>query len=88
VAVGDYVNNPSNANEWLDFVAGYNILMATSLPVVWPPGNHDYGYSQGYTTFDAQFGNVYHWTACYPDCSHPRNQYIKVDVSAKAGPPS
>jgi hypothetical protein len=85
VGVGDYVNNPTNANEWLDFVAGYNIIMATGLPVVWPPGNHDYAYGQGYTSFDAHFGNAYRWTSCYPDCAHPRNQYVKVDVPAKAG---
>ena len=44
LAVGDYVNNPSVADQWLDFVAGFNIIMATGLPVVWPPGNHDYAY--------------------------------------------
>jgi hypothetical protein len=85
VAVGDYVNNPTVAKEWLDFVAGYNIIMAVGLPVVWPPGNHDNGYSQGYATFDAQFGNAYRWTSCFPDCLHPHNQYVKVDVPAKAG---
>jgi hypothetical protein len=85
VAVGDYVNNPTVADEWLDFVAGYNIIMATGLPVVWPPGNHDNGYSQGYTTFDAHLGNAYPWTSCYPDCSHPHNQYVKVDVPVRAG---
>jgi len=85
VAVGDYVNTPVYPNEWLDFVAGYNIVMAMGLPAVWPPGNHDNGWSQGYATFDAQFGNAYHWTSCYPDCSHPHNQYVKVDVPTKAG---
>jgi hypothetical protein len=50
VAVGDYVNNPTVASEWQAFAAGFHIIMALGLPVVWPPGNHDNGYSQGYTT--------------------------------------
>jgi len=85
VAVGDYVNNPTVASEWQDFVAGYNIIMSMGLPVVWPPGNHDNGYSQGFTTFDGQFGGAYAWDSCYPDCGHPHNQYAKVDVPTKAG---
>jgi hypothetical protein len=85
VAVGDYVNNPTVPAEWQDFVAGYNIVMSMDLPVVWPPGNHDIGYSQGYTSFDTQFGGAYSWASCYPDCAHPHNQFAKVDVPTRSG---
>jgi hypothetical protein len=85
VAVGDYVNNPSVASEWQAFAAGFHIIMALGLPVVWPPGNHDNGYSQGYTSFDAQFGGAWSWDSCYPDCGHPHNQYAKVDVPTRSG---
>jgi hypothetical protein len=85
VAVGDYVNNPTVASEWQDFAPGYNIMMSMGLPIVWPPGNHDNGYSQGYTSFDAHFAGAWQWDSCYPDCAHPHNQYAKVDVPTKAG---
>jgi hypothetical protein len=93
INTGDYNDSPIvtvDLQSWQD--NAITPIMAIGLPTLWAPGNHDWAYGQGYTSFDAHIapGGVplYPWTSCFgytavsPDCSNPHDQYLKLDVVA------
>lgn len=90
IGLGDIVDDSSDATQWTNADAGYDIIHAMDVPYIPLLGNHDYNTvaTRVTTTYNTNFGpSRFSGKSWYGDTSYPsgknENMFIKFDVGSR-----
>lgn len=90
IGLGDIVDDSTDATQWTNADAGYDIIDAMNVPYIPLVGNHDYNNvsTKLTTTYNTYFGpSRFTGKSWYGDTSYPsgknENMYIKFDVGTR-----